>query len=100
MVGGALQGQWQLTALQAWQDQIKPGGVFGGEPARQQIVGGVIEVQLGLDARQVWPVIGKGQNRLLELQGIRNILSVVDNRIIPCRVEQAKIADAGFGAGV
>src|ERR1700757_3636619 len=66
----------QAQIHKAGQEEVEPRRVLEGEPARNQVLMGVVVVELGLDTTDVAAIATENDQRLLELLRLRNVLSV------------------------
>ncbi len=70
--------------MQPGQNHVEPGGILGGEPAREEVLANIIEVEFGLYTDHICLMVGKGEDRLFQLQAVRNVFSIVDDDIGTC----------------
>ena len=96
MIRRAAERNWRTDAIQGGEIEVEPGRVLDREPLRKQVLVGVIEVELGLNARNVLTADGERDKRLLELIGLGPILRVVKRKIRAARIREAIITGARF----
>ena len=96
VVGGAAQRDRRAVGVQARQQQLEPHRVLGREPARQQVLIGVVVVELRLHAGDRGVGLREGDDDLLELVGVGPVLGVEDHRDVAARQHQAVVAGLGL----
>ena len=87
----------RAVGVQARQQQLEPHRVLGREPAREQVLVGVVVVELRLDAGDVRVGLRERDDDLLELVGIGAVLGVEDDRDVAARQHQAVVARLRLG---
>ena len=98
MIGRAAERQRQTHRGEAGQEHVELAGIFSGEIARQQTVGGVVDAQPRLDAGKI---VAGGAERLQgmeQLVVLRPVLGVIDHGEGAAREWQRDVERFRFGA--
>jgi hypothetical protein len=89
-----------VSSREAGELHIVPGGVFGGEPAGEDILARVVVVKARLNTGDIIGRAFKGEDCFFKLVGLGLIFGIVDNEILTAGEFEADIAGFGFGTGV